>query len=195
MQKSRFQVKNNMNIGFDLDRIFINYPPFIPPKLIDWLYKRHDKKTLSYNIPRSRVSKLIRRLSHISPLRPPIKTNIHLLQNFPRNPHAHNLYLISSRYKFLESLTHRLLNRWGLTSHFCSINLNTKNEQPHHFKEKIIKKYNIKLYIDDDLALLKYLQRTCPKVKLLWYNPNSKSVFSSGITAITSLDQVKNFLA
>ena len=183
-----------MNVGFDLDRVFVNYPPFVPPQLIDWLYKRHNKKTLSYSIPRSLHSKLIRRLSHVSPFRPPIKQNIHFLKNFPNNPHQHKLYLISSRYKFLEELTHKLLDRWGLSEHFCSINLNTKNEQPHLFKEKIIKDHKIDLYIDDDLALLKHLHKTCPNIKLLWYNPSNRSTFSNGITAITDLDQVKNFL-
>ncbi|MBI4037214.1 hypothetical protein HY385_02220 [Candidatus Daviesbacteria bacterium] len=183
-----------MKIGFDFDRVFINYPPFVPPSLIDWLYRRHGKKTLNYSIPRSLHSKIIRRLSHIAIFRPKIHKNIEFVKNFPHNPHPHQLYLISSRFKFLEKITHELLKTTGLADVFHTVYLNTKNRQPHFFKEDVIKENKIELYIDDDLLLLKHLHKTCPNTKLLWYNPDNRPYPHNGITPIRNLDEVTKFI-
>lgn len=179
-------------MGFDLDRIFINYPPFVPAKLIDWFYKDHTQKELSYSIPRSTFSKSARRLTHFSPLRPLIKQNIDFIKAF--NSPSHQLYLISSRYKFLEKVTHKLLKTSGLDKVFNSIYLNTQDEQPHLFKENIIKQNKIELYIDDDLALLQRLHKECPNTTLLWYNPFNKNRYHNGIFMITDLSEIKQFL-
>ena len=42
---------NIMNIGFDFDKVFIDYPPFLPGKLFDKLYKKKDNGTLLFRIP------------------------------------------------------------------------------------------------------------------------------------------------
>lgn len=184
-----------MNIGFDFDRVLVNYPPFVPAWLIDWLYRRHDKKELTYRIPHSKAEQLLRKLSHFHLFRPRIFENTEFVCHFPNNPHHHNLYLISSRYKFLENITHKLLKRYCLKDVFSSVNLNTKNEQPHFFKEKVIKRLNIDLYIDDDLDLLTYLSKTCPKTKLLWYNPTHKTYpVSQGVITVTKIADIKKFL-
>lgn len=182
-----------MKIGFDLDRIFIDFPPFVPPQIINWLYKDHCQKELSYSIPKSPISKVIRRASHISPLRPPIKENIKTLLQILLKPDL-KLYLISSRYQFLENLTYKLLHKYDLMTPFAKIFLNTSNEQPHLFKEKILKKLKLDLFIDDDLDLLRYLQTKNLKTKLLWYNPSCKNCETHGIDSINNLSEVTKFL-
>lgn len=182
-----------MNIGFDLDRVFVNYPPFIPSQVIDWLYKDHSTKRLSYRIPFSPFEQFIRKLSHFYLFRPKIKESIEFIHNFPLNPHPHNLYLISSRYHFLKDLTDKLLKRYNLLMPFVSINLNTKDHQPHLFKERVLKKLKIDLYIDDDLRLLEYLQKTCPETKLVWLDSNSCQK-SPLIDTIHNLAEMNKFL-
>lgn len=197
-----------MNIGFDLDQVLISYPPIVPSKLINWLYRDHCTSKLSYRIPKNRFEQLIRKVTHYYRLRPPFKKNIDFLLTLPQNPH-YTLYLISSRYGFLEKITHTILKRYNIFSIFSSINLNTQNEQPHLFKEKIIKKLKIDLFVDDDLELLQYLQQHCPNTKLFWYNPKelgfrkakyqeynqiSNDFNTNDITAIKDLSEVVKFL-
>lgn len=182
-----------MKIGFDLDRVFIDFPPFIPPYVIDWLYKNHGRKTLSYSIPKSPISKLIRRASHLSLFRPLLRKNIEILSQIFLNPNL-KLYLVSGRYRFLENLTFKLLHRYNLINPFAKIYLNSANEQPHLFKEKILKKLNLDLFVDDDLDLLKYLQKNGIKTKLLWYNPGQKNAETSGITAIANFSEMTKFI-
>ncbi|MEN9407220.1 MAG: hypothetical protein RLZZ455_436, partial [Candidatus Parcubacteria bacterium] len=61
-----------MNIGFDLDKVLVNYPPLIPDGLIDRLYKKKIKGELVYRFP-SKPEQRIRKISHLSFLRPKIK--------------------------------------------------------------------------------------------------------------------------
>lgn len=182
-----------MKIGFDLDRVFINFPPFIPPQIIDWLYKNHGQKTLSYSIPQSPLSKLIRRTSHLSLFRSPIRKNIKTLSQIFLNPDL-KLYLVSGRYRFLENLTFKLLHKYNLITPFAKIYLNSMDEQPHLFKEKILKKLNLDLFVDDDLDLLKYLQESGLKTKLIWYHPGRKNAETLGITAIANFSEMTKFI-
>lgn len=184
-----------MNIGFDFDRVLVNYPPFVPAWLIDWLYRRHDKKELAYRIPHSKIEKLLRKLSHFYLFRPKISENINFVRELSDNPHKYNLYLLSSRYKFLEKITYKILKRYGLKNVFSSVTLNTNDEQPHLFKEKAIKYLKIKLYIDDDLDLLKHLHKTCPKTKFFWYNPTrANSSVPSGVIPVTKIADISKYL-
>lgn len=182
-----------MKIGFDLDRIFIDTSGIVPHWLVDWLYKDHCHKELSYSIPKSSISKLIRRTSHIPPLRPPLKKNIETLSQIILKPNL-QLYLISSRYQSLEKLTLKLLNKYNLITPFSKIYLNTADEQPHLFKEKVLKELNLDLFIDDDLDLLKHLQKQGLKTKLVWYNPDHKINAIQGIIAISDLSEIIEFL-
>lgn len=182
-----------MQIGFDLDGIFVNTPPLVPIQIIDWLYKKHCQKSLSYSIPKLPISKLIRQTTHISPLRPPIKKNIKILSQILLNPNL-KLYLISGRYKFLEKLTFKLLHKYNLITPFSKIYLNIDDEQPHLFKEKILKKLDLDLFVDDDLDLLKYLQKSGIKTKLIWYNKNHQNNSHDGIIAISNLSEIIKFI-
>jgi hypothetical protein len=154
-----------MKIGFDLDRVFINYPPFMPGFIIDYLYKNHGTKKLSYRIPSSPVEIFIRRASHWWIFRPPIQQNIDYLHSLAKTG-KHELYLISSRYGFLRPQTEFILNKYGLIKPFKQIYLNLKNEQAHEFKKRIIDKLGIDLFIDDDSDLINFLASSNSQIKL-----------------------------
>ena len=52
-----------MKIGFDLDKIFINTPPFVPISIINKFYKQRDNGILLYRIP-TRPEQLFRKATH-----------------------------------------------------------------------------------------------------------------------------------
>ena len=156
-----------MNIGFDLDKVFVDYPPFMPSRLIDKLYKKRDNGVLIYRIP-AYPEQLLRRVSHAPILRPVIKKNLRLLKSIPKN--ENKLYLVSSRFKFLEKRTERLIKRLGLDKIFDGLFFNYENKQPHIFKNDIIRSLNLDMYIDDDLSLIKHVAKTNPKTLFFWLN-------------------------
>lgn len=177
-----------MNIGFDLDKVFIDYPPFIPGFIIDKLYKQKSNGELLYRIP-SRFEQKIRQFSHYYKFRPPITKNIEHVKKLIQNKN-HTYFLISSRFGFLEKQTNKVVALYGLSSLFSKLLFNTHNEQPHLFKDKMIKKLKINIYLDDDLPLLKYLAQKNPATIFYWLNKKTHGKIKSNILAITEFTEI-----
>lgn len=178
-----------MNIGFDLDKVLINYPPFVPAKLIDLLYKEKSNGVLKYRIP-SKFEQYLRLLTHLSILRPPITENI----AFIKSPKASNskYYLISGRFGFLKGRTQNLIQKYNFSSIFNEMFFNFENKQPHLFKNEAIKKLKLDRYIDDDLPLLRFLSEKNPTVRFYWLNKNRDGELSRNLFAITRISDILN---
>ncbi|HVZ67477.1 MAG TPA: hypothetical protein VG917_04380 [Patescibacteria group bacterium] len=160
-------------IGIDFDKIFVNYPPFIPGPLIERFYKKKNHK-LSYRIP-GKIEQQFRILLHTPIFRQPIKTNISELEKI-FNEDKYSIYLVSSRFSFLKGKTNLWNRKHKISKFFEKMYFNFENQQPHIFKDKIIKKENIKRFIDDDLDLLMYLSSKNPDVDFFWVTPNIAKV-------------------
>lgn len=187
-----------MILGFDFDKVFIDYPPFVPYSLIEFLYKgssyfrsttKSDK--IHYRFPGSFEQKM-RIVSHYSLFRPLINENFEILKKISSNK-DNRTYLVSSRFGFLKTRTNQLLNKYGLKKYFDGVYFNFKNEQPHLFKERTIKKLNIETYIDDDLQLALYLSSKLPNLKIFWVTAgkNIPSNLPKKIVPIKSLKDLK----
>ena len=165
-----------MRIGFDLDKVFIDYPPFVSDTLIDWLFKDHTTRKLSYRFP-GKLEQKVRRLSHMHWFRPPIKDNIAFVQSLAKEK-KHRLYLVSGRFSFLKGLTSLLLKKYGLSDVFAKMEINYADKQPHLFKKEIIEKYKLDMYIDDDLPLLRFIEEEHYKTRLFWIHRNREGPYS-----------------
>lgn len=174
-----------MKIGFDLDKIFINFPPFVPDEIINRLYKKKSNGTLLYRIP-SKLEQLFRLVTHHPLLRQPIKENISFVKDLGKKNNA-KYYLISSRFAFLKKRTDEIIKKNGLNLIFDDMFFNFGNLQPHIFKKEIIAKIKLNLFIDDDLPLLLFLAETDSNVKFYWLNKNKTGQLSKNIFAITKL--------
>ncbi len=177
-----------MNIGFDLDKIFIDYPPFVSPRVMDKLYKKKDNGVLLYRIP-SYPEQLLRRASHMPFLRPAIKQNLEFLRRISKKDNK--LYLISSRFKFLEKRTAKLIKRYELDQIFDEMFFNYANFQPHIFKQEIINNLNLDIYVDDDLSLIRHAAKTNVKTKFFWLNTfGEKHILPQNIFEISTLEEI-----
>lgn len=157
-------------IGFDLDGVFINSPPFIPKQLIEKLYKKSGDR-IFYRYP-GKLEQMVRILSHAPILRPPIKSSLSLF----KKANVSNTYLISSRFSFLKDRTKQWDRKNDIFKHFKAVYFNDKDEQPHFFKDRIIKKERIDKFIDDDLDLLLFLSKENPNVEFYWINNSSQNI-------------------
>lgn len=180
-----------MKIGFDLDKVFINYPPLIPNFIIDNLYKEKDNGELKYKIPGT-IEQRIRFISHTPILRPLIKDNLNFLKRL-RKDSNHELYLITSRFSFLEKRTDEISQRLGFNKIFKKLYTNIKNQQPHIFKESVIKKENIDIYFDDDLSTLKFIASKNPNIILFWLTDNTNKITSNNIHKIKKIEDFINY--
>lgn len=177
-----------MKIGFDLDKVFINTPPLIPDIIIDHLYKKKTSNKLQYRIP-NKPEQLLRRATHMPPFRPPIKENIAALELL--HTKENKLYLISSRFSFLESSTTAVIKKYSFSQIFTKMYFNYANEQPHVFKAKIIKSLALDKYVDDDFQLLTYVAKQNPKTLFFWYNKHhTLKKITDNIYAISSIKEI-----
>lgn len=180
-----------MRIGFDLDKIFIDFPPFIPDKLIERLYRKKANGELLYRIP-SRPEQLVRRMSHLPFLRPAIVENISYLRSLPKDKHT--LFLISSRFGFLERRTKQLIELYHFDTIFDQMFFNFSNKQPHEFKDEVLQKLNLDVYIDDDFHLLKYVAKRNKKTRFYWLTGGSGGrQITKNIFAISKLPDISQF--
>ena len=148
-------------IAFDLDGVIVDKPPLIPKALLERLFKGGGGKKLHYHFPHSLLGQFIRKLSHFYIFRPPIKNNISFIKEIAKNG-QYELYVVSGRYSFLEKETKKWLEKRKLKGLFKKIYLNKEDEQPHIFKEKILKRIEPDIFIDDDEEIVDYL---CQKIK------------------------------
>ncbi|MEK7571174.1 MAG: hypothetical protein AAB553_02780 [Patescibacteria group bacterium] len=177
-----------MRIGFDLDNIFIGGPPLIPHTIIERMYKKRDHGELLYRIP-SYPDQLLRQIIHLPMLRPPMKKNLVFLEALAKK--NKNLYLISSRYKFLEKRTAALVKKHKLDTHFHQMFFNFANEQPHLFKNAILKELKLDSYVDDDLSLLKYVAKDNPTTTFFWLtSANYSQPLPKNIVQIRALTEI-----
>jgi hypothetical protein len=178
-----------MKIGFDLDKVFVNTPPFVPLSIINRLYKQRDNGILLYRIP-SRPEQFFRKATHIPPLRPPIKGNIEYLRELAKDKN-HQLYLISSRFKFLEPETEKLVKKFQLDKIFDKLYFNYDNKQPHEFKNEILQKLKLDIFVDDDFSLIRYVAKDNPKTKFFWLDDREKpAVLDKNINVVAKIGEI-----
>ena len=85
----------------------------------------------------------------------------------------------------------KLIKRYSLDKVFDEMYFNFDNLQPHVFKNKLLKKLDLDIYIDDDLSLIKYVAPYNPKTKFFWLNQNQiNKPLSDNIFAISKIEMI-----
>ncbi len=174
-------------IAFDFDKVFVDYPPFIPSTIIDFLYKRKNGK-LAYRYPGS-IEKQIRILSHHHFFRSPLKNNIAALSKIHKDKNIET-YIISSRYSFLKNKTNAWNKKNNIAKYFSKMYFNYRDEQPHVFKEKILRSESIDKFIDDDYDLLIYLSKRNPDISFYWItNSHPRRKLPANVVKIKDINE------
>ena len=180
-----------MKIGFDFDKVFVDYPPFVPDFIIDYLYKNHKKSKEKYRYPNT-IEQQLRIASHHPILRRPIKKNVEVLKIISKNKN-NQTFLVSSRFSFLSKRTEQWLMQYGIKKYFKELYFNYENRQPHEFKYNRIKSLGLDYYIDDDLDLLSYLSHKKIDTKLFWLDGTlfvNKKRIPKNITIMHNLSEI-----
>ncbi len=177
-----------MRIGFDLDKVFVDFPPFVPDTLIERIYKKKSNGTLLYRIPK-KPEQLLRHISHHPFFRPVIKNNLALLENHAKKKQD-TFYLISSRFHFLKDRTNRLTEKYKFENLFDAMFFNFENKQPHIFKNEVLRKLKLNRYVDDDLPLLLFLSKKHPYVHFFWLNSKKQEKLGKNLSAIQKLEDI-----
>ena len=80
-------------------------------------------------------------------------------------------YIITARFDFLKDDFHTWIRRGKIDKYFKAWYHNAKNEQPHLFKERMIRELDLDVFIEDNLDIVNHLHKMFPKKEIIWvYN-------------------------
>lgn len=164
MKKSARKLK----VGFDFDGV-VAYNPLrvlrLPLNSLKKLLLQENR--LNFYIPKRKLDRFVWSLAHEFSYFPAIGFSD--LKKLLKK-HKIEAYLITARYAFLEKSFFQWLKRHRLDKDFKGYFFNAKNEQPHKFKERMVKKLDLDVFVDDNLDIVKHLNKTT-KAEIHWiYN-------------------------
>jgi len=164
-----------LKVGFDLDGVLLYNPVRIFRPIIYFIKKYILKrKTNQFYYPKNKLEQLIWLFLHKSSLfpAPGVKEIKQLIKE-----KKIKAYVISARYESLKEDFLFWKKKIDPENLFSSWYYNEKNDQPHLYKEKMIKKLNLDIFVEDNWDIVKYLKtqnsklKSGKKTKIFWiYN-------------------------
>ena len=158
-----------LKVGFDMDGVILYNPLRVFRGLAKKLLKPikssllHKDKSLFY-FPKSSFEKYLWTLIHKSSFK--VNRGFLDLKEISKNKKI-KLYLITGRYGFLENDYNRWLKKIKAKRIFTQCYINKKNLQPNQFKENMIKKLKLDIYVEDNLDIIEKLNHHT-KASILW---------------------------
>lgn len=162
------QAKRPLKVGFDLDGVLLYNPARIIRPIISWLKRTFLKKNkLGFYYPKTYIEKIMWKIFHFSSI-----------YNAPGLDEIRKLvkegkieaYLITARFGFLGDTVIHWVAKNKLQKVFKSVYYNEKNEQPHLFKERMIKKLKLEAYVEDNYDIVDHISKKT-SARILWiYN-------------------------
>lgn len=157
-----------LRIGFDMDGVLLYNPariirPFISSIKRIFLHK----KRLKFYYPKSHPEKIFWKLAHKSSIFN--APGLHEITKLVEEGKI-EAYLITARYNFLGSTVEGWITKNKLEKTFKDVIYNSRDEQPHEFKERMIKKLNLDMYVEDNYDIVNHLSKTTA-AEIVWiYN-------------------------
>lgn len=167
-----FMASKKLRVGFDFDGVIAYNPLRIFRAPVMAVRKWWVKDGLIYPVPHNKPFKWLWALAHETSFYP--SYGLSELKKLMKEGEIEG-YLITGRYSFLENSLTNWLKRHGILDAFSGIYINKDDKQPHQFKEEMIKKLKLDLFVEDNWDIVKYLNQTFKnspeKVKIHWiYN-------------------------
>lgn len=169
MMQKYDRMKKKIIVGLDFDGV-VAYNPARLARLPIALVKQHILKTrdVTFFVPKTPLQRSLWALAHESSMFPAKGASILRALTASGTIEAH---LVTSRFPFLEPNLYAFLKRWNLLSCFTSITLNTKEEQAHLYKERIIRTRKFDHFVEDNWDIVDHLYGSHLKTNIHWiYN-------------------------
>lgn len=162
-------MKKRIIVGLDFDGVVAYNPVRLARFPISYI-KRHvlGIKKVSFFVPKTPFERWLWALGHETSMFP--AQGASLLRTLTQNGTI-EAHLVTARFGFLEQQLYQFLDRWDLRRAFTSITLNTKEEQPHTYKARIVSSKKFDYYIEDNWDIVEHLHALHLKTQIHWiYN-------------------------
>jgi len=162
-------MKKTLKVGFDLDGVILYNPIRICRGLAKKFLKPlksillHQDKS-SFYMPKSDFEKYLWLLIHKTSYK--INNGYEELKKLPKEKNI-KFYLITGRYSFLNKDFKHWLKKIDSKNIFTKCYYNSKDLQPNEFKEKMIKKLDLDIYVEDNFDIIEKLNHHT-KARILW---------------------------
>jgi len=162
-------MKKVLKIGFDLDGVILYNPvrifrplakKFLKPIKASFLHQNKD----SFYFPNSLFERWLWKILHKTNFR--INTGYDDIKKLSKNKKI-KMYLITGRYSFLGQDYHTWLKKISAKKTFIKCYYNKQNKQPNQFKEDMIKKLKLDIYVEDNWDIIEKLNHHT-KAKIFW---------------------------
>ena len=148
--------RNIPRVGFDFDGVVAYNPLRVfrrPVMMVAKLFRR-EKESLHFPYPKSSLVKWFWERAH--------RTSFFPSRGFSRLRELLGRgdiegYIITGRYAFLNDELYDWLRHNKVDGLFKHIYVNMNDEQPHLFKERMIKKLNLDYFVEDNWDIVQYL--------------------------------------
>lgn len=161
-------MKRKLRIGLDFDGVVAYNPARVIRAPITFFKRKFlGVKRLRFFVPKEGWQRWAWIIAHESSVFP--AKGVELLKKLVETELV-EVHLVTARYSFLNQNLAKWLKKHQLGSVFKSINFNASDEQPHVFKEKLIKKLELDFFVEDNLDIVNYLE-TKVETPIYWiYN-------------------------
>jgi hypothetical protein len=167
--------KQILKVGFDLDGVLLYNPARIARPIIVFMKKIFLKKEADrFHYPKTKIQKLIWLIFHKVVFGPALGYDE--LKKLIKSKKI-KAYIITGRNESLKKDFEKWLVKLEANKYFSGSYFNDKNEQPFLFKERMIRKLKLDLYVEDNWDIVFYLNSILNKseqnlrIKIYWiYN-------------------------
>jgi len=172
-------MKKQPRVGFDLDGVLLYNPARIARPIIVFLKKIFFKKEIDkFHYPKTNFQKLIWLMFHKIVFGPALGYD--QLKKLIKLKKI-KAYIITGRNESLKDDFNQWMIKLEANKYFSGSYFNDKNEQPYLFKEKMIRKLKLDLYVEDNWDIVQHISSKSkiqnPKLKVFWiYNILDKRI-------------------
>jgi hypothetical protein len=161
--------KKIIKIGLDFDGVVAYNPARLARFPISFIKEQFfGERKVHFFVPKTPLSKFVWSLAHETSMFPSVGAT--LLRDLTRRG-VIEVHLITGRFGYLEPNLRSFLERWRLAKCFKSITVNKHEEQPHLFKERIVRAKKLDYYVEDNWDIVQYLASRKLRTKIHWiYN-------------------------
>lgn len=160
--------KQPLRVGLDLDGVLIYNPArIVRPIIVGFkkIFLPQEKNTFHY--PSTKLQKIIWSFLHRTSIWP--APGLNDIKKLVRDKKI-QVYVISARYEFLKTDFKKWQKKIDPKDLFSGWFYNNNNNQPHFFKEYMIGKLKLDVFIEDNWDVVNYLNKKT-RARIFWiYN-------------------------
>lgn len=152
-----------LRVGFDLDGVLLYNPARIIRPIVAVIKNNFIKnRRKKFIIPQTPLEKFIWSILHLSSMfiAPGLK-DIHKLVKEGKI----EAYIITARYSFLKYDFEHWKKKLGTEEYFKACYQNEQDEQPHLFKERMIRELDLDVFVEDNWDIVEHLDKKAKEDK------------------------------